>query len=60
MQMTAVFMSCPEGYIGFVEVLPGANTQGSTLEETRANRKEATRSESLTRRTLDRRSGGIT
>ena len=41
MQMTAVFMSCPEGYIGFVEVLPGANTQGSTLEETRANLKEA-------------------
>jgi len=23
----------PEGYIGFVEELPGVNTQGATLEE---------------------------
>jgi len=41
MQMTAVFMACPEGYIGFVEELPGANTQGATLEEARANLREA-------------------
>lgn len=41
MQMTAVFMPCPEGYIGFIEELPGANTQGATLDETRANLKEA-------------------
>ena len=41
MQMTAVFMPCPEGYIGFVEELPGANTQGATLDEARANLKEA-------------------
>jgi predicted RNase H-like HicB family nuclease len=32
---------CPEGYIGFVEELPGANTQGETLEETRKNLQEA-------------------
>lgn len=38
---TAVFKQVPEGYIGFVEELPGANTQGSTLEETRANLQEA-------------------
>ena len=31
----------PEGYIGFVEELPGANTQGNTLEEARANLEEA-------------------
>jgi len=31
----------PEGYIGFVEELPGANTQGETLEETRSNLEEA-------------------
>jgi predicted RNase H-like HicB family nuclease len=31
----------PEGYIGFVEELPGANTQGATLEEARENLKEA-------------------
>lgn len=40
-QLTAVFRKVPEGYIGFVEELPGANTQGATLEEVRANLKEA-------------------
>lgn len=39
--MTAVFMAVPEGYVGFVEELPGANTQGSTLDETRENLIEA-------------------
>ena len=37
MQFTAVFRSVPEGYIAFVEELPGANTQAATLEEARAN-----------------------
>lgn len=36
-----MFMKVPEGYIGFVEELPGANTQGETLEEARANLNEA-------------------
>ena len=31
----------PEGYIGLVEELPGANTQGETLDEARANLAEA-------------------
>lgn len=39
--LTTVFRKVPEGYIGYVEELPGANTQGSTLEETRENLKEA-------------------
>ncbi len=39
--LTAVFRKVPEGYIGFVEELPGANTQGATLEEARSNLKEA-------------------
>jgi predicted RNase H-like HicB family nuclease len=38
---TAVYRKVPEGYIGFVEELPGANTQGATLEEARENLKEA-------------------
>jgi predicted RNase H-like HicB family nuclease len=38
---TAVFRKVPEGYIGFVEELPGANTQGKTLEEARENLREA-------------------
>jgi predicted RNase H-like HicB family nuclease len=41
MRLTAVYMQVPEGYIGFVEELPGANTQGSTLEEVRENLREA-------------------
>ena len=41
MRMTAVFMPVPEGYIGFVEEIPGANTQGDTLEEARENLREA-------------------
>lgn len=40
-QFTAVFRKVPEGYIAFVEELPGANTQGNTLEEARANLEEA-------------------
>ena len=41
MKLTAVFEKVPEGYIGFVEELPGANTQGATLEEARSNLQEA-------------------
>lgn len=41
MKLTAVFQKVPEGYIGFIEELPGANTQGATLEEVRDNLREA-------------------
>ena len=41
MYLTAVFEKIPEGYIGFVEELSGANTQGATLDEARANLTEA-------------------
>jgi predicted RNase H-like HicB family nuclease len=41
MTFTAVYMQVPEGYIAFVEELPGANTQGATLEEARENLREA-------------------
>jgi predicted RNase H-like HicB family nuclease len=41
LNLTAVFQKVPEGYIGFVEELPGANTQGATLDEARANLREA-------------------
>ena len=41
LSFTAVYRQVPEGYIGFVEELPGANTQGATLEEARANLREA-------------------
>lgn len=41
LEFTAVFEQVPEGFIGYVEELPGANTQGPTLDETRANLVEA-------------------
>ena len=41
MKLTAVFEQVPEGYIGFVEELPGANTQAATLQEARDNLAEA-------------------
>ena len=41
MKFTAVFQKVPEGYIAFVEELPGANTQAATLDEARKNLKEA-------------------
>lgn len=40
-KLTAVFKKSPYGYVGYVEELPGANTQGATLEETRENLVEA-------------------
>ena len=41
MVFTAVYMKVPEGYVAFVEEVPGANTQGATLDEARANLQEA-------------------
>jgi predicted RNase H-like HicB family nuclease len=41
LQLTKVFQEVPEGYIGFVEELPGANTQADTFEEVRVNLEEA-------------------
>ena len=40
-QFTAVYRKVPEGYVAFVEELPGANTQGETLDEARLNLAEA-------------------
>jgi predicted RNase H-like HicB family nuclease len=41
MKLTAVFKKVRGGYVGFVEELPGANTQGRTLREIRSNLREA-------------------
>ena len=41
MTFTAIYQQVPEGYIGFVEELPGANTQAPTLEEARESLAEA-------------------
>lgn len=42
-KFTAVFEREGEWWIGYTEELPGANTQGRTLEEARENLKEAVR-----------------
>jgi len=39
-ELTAVYQAVPEGFIAFVEELPGANTQGATIEEARVNLRE--------------------
>ncbi|MBX3289365.1 MAG: type II toxin-antitoxin system HicB family antitoxin [Acidobacteria bacterium] len=42
LKFTAIYEKAEEGgYIGYVAELPGANTQGETIEETRENLKEA-------------------
>lgn len=41
MQFTAVYRRVPEGYIAFIEELPGANTQAASIEDARANLIEA-------------------
>lgn len=42
MTLTAVYQRAAEGgYVGFVSELPGAVTQGETLEEVRENLQEA-------------------
>ncbi len=38
---TAVIQKRPKGYIGWVEELPGTNTQGKTKREVLSNLKEA-------------------
>ncbi len=42
LKFTAIYEKAEEGgYIGYVAELPGANTQGETMEEVRENLKEA-------------------
>jgi predicted RNase H-like HicB family nuclease len=42
MKLTAVFESAPEGgYTCFVEEVPGAISQGETLDEAKANLRDA-------------------
>lgn len=42
LELTAIYLKDPHGgFVAFVEELPGANTQGDTLDEARANLREA-------------------
>jgi predicted RNase H-like HicB family nuclease len=42
-RFTAVYKKDGDWWVGYVEELPGAHTQGRTLDEARENLKEATR-----------------
>jgi predicted RNase H-like HicB family nuclease len=54
-KFTAVFEQDGEWWIGYLEELPGANTQGRTLAETRENLKDAVRLLIAANRELTRR-----
>jgi len=54
-RFTGVFEQVGEWWIGYVEELPGANTQGKTMDEVRENLKEAVRLILETNRDLSRR-----
>ena len=41
LRLTKVYQRVPEGFIAFVEELPGANAQGETLDEAKSNLAEA-------------------
>jgi len=40
-QFTAVYIRRGKWYVGYVEEIPGVNTQGRTLAETKRNLKDA-------------------
>ena len=40
-KFTAVYKKSGKWYLGWIEEIPGVNTQGKTLKETRVNLKEA-------------------
>ena len=54
-KFSAVFEQVNDWWFGYVEELPGANTQGRSLDEVRENLKEAVQSIIETNRELPRR-----
>ncbi|TRZ52510.1 type II toxin-antitoxin system HicB family antitoxin [bacterium] len=50
---TAVYKKSGKWFLGWVEEIPGANTQGKTLKETKANLLEATKLIIETNRSLN-------
>lgn len=56
---TAIFEQDGDWWVGYIEELPGANTQGATLDEARENLKEAVELIIEANRELARRSPDI-
>ena len=40
-QFTAIYKKSGKRYLGWIEEIPGVNTQGKTLKETKENLKDA-------------------
>ena len=62
-QFTAIYKKSGKWYLGWIEEIPGVNTQGKTLKETKENLKEAVLLILETNRILSKRearAGGIT
>lgn len=59
-RFTAVYKKQGEWYLGWVEEIPGVNTQGKTLKETKNNLKEALFLVLETNRILNKNTGGRT
>ena len=53
-EFTAVYKKDTNWYVGWVEEIPGVNTQGKTLKETRENLKDALRLILETNKTLNK------
>ena len=50
---TAIFEKVDDWYVAYAEELPGANTQGRTLDEARSNLREAIELILVSNRELD-------
>ena len=57
-KFTAVYKKSGKWYSGWIEEIPGVNTQGKTLSETKVNLKEALLLILETNRLLSRKSEG--
>ena len=58
LKFTAVYKKSGKWYAGWIEEIPGVNTQGKTLSETKQNLKEALLLILETNRLLSRKSEG--
>jgi predicted RNase H-like HicB family nuclease len=58
-QFTAVYKKQGKWFIGWIEEIPGVNTQGRTLKETKENLKEALLLILETNRILNKTSGNV-
>ena len=60
LKLTAIFEEAEEGgFIAFIEELPGVNTQGETLEESKTNLLEALELVLRTQRELSEKERGV-